>query len=357
MKRLLTHALVALAGLVVLPGAARAQVYPERLSIAIKARAVEAAHAYQRRTRDDNNREEQTERSTKVIRLGTDGALALGNIAGDITVTRGSGADATIEIVKTARGRTPDDAKELLKLVQVDITERNGRAEVKTHYPSGEDQKFYSRRNINVSVAYTVAAPAGTRLSIESISGNVKVTDIKGDITANSISGDVRIAGAGRIGSAKTISGTVEISDTQADGAVGGSSVSGDVVLRRVTARRMDAGSVSGNIRIEDVQCERVSGQTTSGNVSFAGTLARSGRYELKSFSGEVRVLLAGNTGFEVDANSFSGDVRTDFAITTRGTAQPGRRGRHTTLAGTYGDGAAVLDLTTFSGSIVISKR
>ena len=42
---------------------------------------------------------------------------------------------------------------------------------------------------------------------------------------------------------------------------------------------------------------------------------------------------------------------------TTRGNGTPNRRGRHTTLSGTYGDGAAVLDLTTFSGSIVISKR
>ena len=239
----------------------------------------------------------------------------------------------------------------------VDVTERNGRAEVKTRYPSGEDQRRNNRRNINVSVAYTVTAPAGTRLTINSISGTIKVTDIKSDINANSISGDVRIAGAGRIGAAKTISGTVEISDTEADGPVAGSSVSGDVVFRRVTARRLDGGSVSGNIRLEDVQCERVSAQTTSGSTWFAGTLARSGRYELKSFSGEVRVLLAGNTGFEVDANSFSGEVRTDLPITTRGNSQPNRRGRQTTLSGTYGDGAAVLDLTTFSGSIVISKR
>lgn len=357
MKRLFTYTLTALIALAAMPGAAVAQVYPERLSIAVRARSViEAAHAYQRRSREDN-REEQTERTTKVIRLGADGALALGNISGDIMVTRGAGTDATIEIVKTARGRTTGDARELLKLVPVEITERNGRAEVKTHYPSGEGQRRSGRRNINVSVAYTVTAPAGTRLSIDSISGNVKVADIKGDINANSISGDVRISGAGRIGTAKTISGTIEISETQADGPVAGSSVSGDVVLRRVTARRMDAGSVSGNIKLEDVQSERVGAQTTSGSVWFAGTLARNGRYELKSFSGEVRVLLAGNTGFEVDANSFSGEVRTDLPITTRGNSQPTRRGRHTTLTGTYGDGAAVLDLTTFSGSIVISKR
>ena len=358
MKRFLTHALMALLALTCAPGAAGAQVYPERVAIAVKTRTVAGVvHAYQRRTRDDNNREEQTERTTKVIRLGADGALALGNIAGDIVVTRGGGADATIEIVKTARGRTLEDAKELLALVPVEVTERNGRAEVRTRYPTGEDQRRNNRRNINVSVAYTVTAPAGTRLSIDSISGSIKVTDIKGDLNANSISGDVRISGAGRISTAKSISGTIEISETQADGAVAGSSVSGDVVFRRVTARRLDGGSVSGNIKVEDVQCERVSAGTTSGGVWFAGTLARNGRYELKSFSGEVRVLLAGNTGFEVDANSFSGDVRTDLTITRRGNTEPDRRGRRTTLSGTYGDGAAVLDLTTFSGSIVISKR
>jgi len=357
MKRLVAYIVAALVALPLLPDTVHAQVYPERLSIAMKARgAVEAVRAYQRRSRDDN-REEQTERTTKVIRLGTDGTLALGNIAGDITVTRGGGSDATIEIVKTARGRTAEEAKESLALVPVEVTERNGRAEVKTRYPSGDEQRRNNRRNINVSVAYTVSAPAGTRVSIDSISGNIKVTDIKGDINANSISGDVRVSGAGRIGTAKTISGTIEISDTQTDGGVAGSSVSGDVVFRRVTARRMDGGSVSGNIRLEDVQCERVGGQTTSGDVLFSGALARSGRYELKSFSGEVRLMLSGNTGFEVDANSFSGEVRTDLPITARGNTQPNRRGKHTTLSGTFGDGAAVLDLTTFSGSIVISKR
>lgn len=356
MTRVCTSVLAGLVALAALPGTASAQVYPERVAITIKARALAIAGAYQGRDRDQN-REEQTERTTKVIKLGLEGTLALGNIAGDISVARGGGSDITIDIVKTARGRTVEDARELLRLVPVEITERADRADVKTRYPTGEEQRRNNRRNINVSVAYTVTAPAGTRVTINSISGDIKVTDIKGDINANSISGDVRISGAGRIGAAKTISGTVEILETQADGPVAGSSISGDVILRRVTARRLEAGSVSGNIKLDDVQCERVNAATTSGSVWFAGTLARNGRYELKSFSGEVRVLLSGNTGFEVDANSFSGDVRTDLPITTRSNSSSGGRGPRKTLIGTYGDGAAVLDLTTFSGSIVISKK
>ena len=69
-----------------------------------------------------------------------------------------------------------------------------------------------------------------------------------------------------------------------------------------------------------------------------------------------MRLYLAGGTGFEVDANSFSGEIHSDFDIVMRGGSQ-NRRGRRTVLNGTFGDGSAVLDLTTFSGSIVISKR
>jgi hypothetical protein len=352
MNRILIALIVAILAVPALPAPAGAQVYPERIFAREKVRVITTA-AYQRRNRE-NEREEQVERTTRTFKLGANGTLGLSNIAGDIVVTRGSGSDTTVEIVKTARGRDVNDARDQLQQVQVEVTERAGRADVRTRYPQEQGRRD-NRRSFNVSVAYNVTAPADTRISVNSISGSVKVTDIKGDITASSISGGVRISGAGRT-SAKSISGTVEISDAQMDGGLESSSVSGDVVLRRVSARRVDAGSVSGGIKLEDVQCDRVSAKTTSGSVSFSGPLARNGRYELGSFSGEVRLWVAANSGFEIDASSFSGGISTDLAITRRG-AQTSRGGRTTSLSGTYGDGSAILDLTTFSGSIVISKR
>jgi len=356
MMKAFTYIVLAAALVPAAGGAASAQVYPDRVRIATKARAV-VESAYQRRNRDDNNREENTERTTRTLKLGADGLLALGNIAGDIAVTRASGQETTVEIVKTARGRDANDVREMLQLVQVEVTERAGRADVRTRYPRNDEQRN-NRRNFNVSVAYNVAAPAGTRISIESISGNIKVTDIKGDVSANTVSGDVRITGSGRINAAKTISGTVEIADAQIDGALESSSVSGDVIMRRVTARRLDASSVSGNIKFDDLQCDRVSAKSVSGSVAFVGALVKNGRYDLGSFSGEVHLYLSGGTGFEIDANSSSGDVRSDFDIVMRGAQTTNRRnGRRNVLSGTFGDGSAVLDLTTFSGSIIISKR
>jgi DUF4097 and DUF4098 domain-containing protein YvlB len=317
---------------------------------------VDAARRVPNRVWYQQGREEQTDRQTRTLKLGTGGELSVSNISGDITVTRSAGGDATLEIVKTARARTSADARELLGLVQVAVTERNGRAEVKTVYPRDDEMRRNNRRNINVSVAYTISAPAGTRLTIGSISGDIKVADIKGDLTINTISGAVHLANAGRIASAKSVSGDVEIVDTQIDGAVEAQSVSGSVVLRKVNARRINLGSVSGSVVIQDVQCDNVKANSVSGNVEFGGELARNGRYELTSHSGNVRLALAGSTGFELEADSFSGTVRSDFPVTLQGNDRR-EGGRRRALRGVYGDGSAVLDVTTFSGTIVISKR
>jgi DUF4097 and DUF4098 domain-containing protein YvlB len=341
--------LAVLAAIVAAPRAAGAQVYPERLNVKMKHVAV----AYQRRDRDD--REEQSERVTKTLRLGSNGELSLGNVAGDITVTRGGGSDATIEILKVARARSADEARELLTLVTVEVSERGGRAEVKTRYPSGDEYRREHRRNVNVTVTYNVTAPSGTRLDVNSVSGNIKVSDIKGEISAGTVSGNVSVTSAGTIASAKSVSGNVEITNAHGDESLEASSVSGDVTLNRVGVRRIEAGSVSGNVHLDEVQCDRAEAHSTSGNIRFSGPLARRGRYELKSFSGEVQLTLSGSTGFEVDATTFSGDVRSDLPITMRGNLPS--KGRRRSLSGTYGDGSAILELSTFSGSIVIAKK
>jgi len=351
MKRLLAVCAAAL----LVPVAAGAQVYPERILEIQRVQRSTLLISYQGRERREN-REEQTERTTRTLKLGAAGVLSLGNIAGDIAITRATGADTTVEIVKTARGRDINDAREMLPLVQVDVNEHAGRADIRARYPSGDDARRNNRRNLNVSIAYNVTAPEGTRITVESISGSIQVTDIRGDVSANTISGNIRITGAGRVNAAKTISGTVEIADAKMDSALESSSVSGDVIVRRVTARRISASSISGHVKFDDLQCDRVSASTTSGSVIYVGPLVKTGRYELGSFSGEVRLLLSGGVGFEVEANSYSGQISSDFDIVTRG-QQGERRGRRTSIRGTFGDGSAVLDLTTFSGSIVITKR
>jgi Putative adhesin len=303
----------------------------------------------------NNERESQTEKTSRTLNIGADGELDVSNISGDIVVTRGGGNAATIEIVKTARGATVEDARALLAMVTVDVVERGNRAEVRARYPRQDEMRRAGRRNFNIDINYTISAPANTRLVAKSISGNVSVSDITGAVTAESISGTVKLANAGRATTAKTISGNVEMADSKVDGALSAGTISGQVRLVRVSARSLSLSSVSGEVILEDVSSERIEAQAISGSVRFSGELEANGRYELTSHSGDVRLALGSRTGFQLEASSFSGGISSDLPITLEGTQAPGRRAR--SMRGKYGNGSAIVDLTSFSGSITITKR
>jgi len=332
---------------------ASGQVYPERIPSLVRVRAGQQGDR-QRQNRGQNDRDAQTERTTRTVRVGANGELDVANIAGDVTISRGSGPDAIIEIVKTAHGQSVEDARTMLGMVQVEVTERNGRAEVRTRYPNGDEMRGANRRNLNVSVTFTITAPAGARITAHSISGNVSAHDLSGELTLESVSGNVIIMNGGRVAGAKSISGNVEITGADIDGALEASSVSGTVSGRRIKARQLSFTTVSGNLTIEDVDASRVELQAVSGNVDLIGTLSHGGRYTVSSHSGEIKVMVGGNTGFELEATTFSGSIRSDLPL-TGGTNDTRRRQRE--VRGVYGDGSAVLDLNTFSGSVVISKR
>jgi hypothetical protein len=293
----------------------------------------------------------QIEKKTQTFRIGAGGELDVSNISGDIVITKGGGSEAVVEIVKTASARSEAEARELLTQVQVEIAERGTRGEIKLRYPRGGEMPG-RRGNFGVSVAYSVVAPEGTRIRAASIAGSISATGIKGELSLDTISGSIRVAGAGRLAAAKSISGPVEIVDTNADGSLQASSASGGLTLRRVRARAVELSSISGDVIMDDLECGRVEAQTISGDVRFSGPITKNSRYELTSHSGNVTAAVSGGAGFEVDATSFSGSIKSDFPL-GGGT----QRGHGKSLHGKHGDGSAVLDLTTFSGSIYIAKR
>jgi DUF4097 and DUF4098 domain-containing protein YvlB len=305
----------------------------------------------QREQQRRDSRAEETERTTKTVNIGANGEIDITNIAGDMSVTRGSGTSATIEIIKTARAETSEEARELLSLVPVDIAERGPRVEVKTRYPNEDNMRRRNRRNVHLDVAFNITVPPQTRVSLHSISGNFVVRDVTGPLQLETISGNIKLSNTGR-STAKTISGNVDVSDTTIEGILTASSISGNLAIKKATARGLTLSTVSGTIGVEDATCERVESQAVSGDVWFSGELEPNGRYEFSSHSGSVKVAIGSKTGFQVDASSFSGGIRTDLPINVDGMRKSGR-----SLQGRYGNGSAILDLNSFSGSIIITKR
>ena len=313
------------------------------------AREVREARAVTRYQGNRSQRFEQSDRKTHSATIGAAGILDLRNIAGDITVTAGSGDTATVEIVRTARGSSDADAREQLTLVRIEINETPGRLEVREIYPDRRGRD--NRRNFSVTTEYRVTAPAGARLRADSVSGSISVAGIRGDQTLNTISGNVSVRDGGRLVKGQSISGNVEVVSAQDDAVVELSSTSGNVTARGIRLRRIELGSISGRIVARDLQCDQASLHTISGNVEYSGSLRTGGHYEFRTHSGDVRLTLGTDTGFELEASTFSGEVRSGLQLRIQGDL--GRRNR--TIRGTYGDGGARVAARTFSGDVVIN--
>ena len=307
------------------------------------------ARAYQGRNR--NNGPEETEKFSRKVKIGRDGRVSISNISGDIKLSGGSGDEVVIDAVKRTRG----DASQLAA-THIIVDERPGRVEVRTEYDSDR-----SRRNNNnyTSVDYTVVVPAGATVDVKSISGNVTVTGVQGVVHAETISGTLAASSTPKL-TAKTVSGDLELNSAPADADLAATTVSGNIRAKALKIRTLDLGSVSGDVALTDIACDRLGVKSVSGSVEFAGTLGKGGRYEINSHSGSVRMALSGNTGFELNANSFSGSIRSDFPVTLGGTtarSDRGRMGPGRATHAVFGDGSATLNLRTFSGDIVLTKR
>ncbi len=99
--------------------------------------------------------------------------------------------------------------------------------------------------------------------------------------------------------------------------------------------------TVSANVYGEDISAGKVSIDTVSGNVRVS-VLGELRDFEADTASGNVELYLPANASIELDADTVSGDVFTDFACTRRGDTY------------TCGTGGMGLDMDTVSGDMSV---
>lgn len=88
------------------------------------------------------------------------------------------------------------------------------------------------------------------------------------------------------------------------------------------------------------------------------GPLARAGRYDVRTTSGDITLMMPGTVSFQLVAKvSEGGEIVTDFPLKyTGGVSSIGllSAGR---MVGTYGKGDATLNLTSFNGTLRLRKQ
>ena len=304
------------------------------------------AHAQAQRDRQRGEWIEiEGERIVKNFNVGKAGSLLLHNISGDVIVTAGGGSEIKIEAIKKAKGRSQGEARQQLDNVVLTMQEAGGgRVDIRVE-PRGRESRAWI--DFNVIVPYEASA------EIHSVSGDLSVTGMKGEVRVETVSGDVKGTGLSRLAAAKSVSGDVVLNNIESDGTLSVSAVSGDVTATNIKARAIDVSAVSGNAVLEQCQAERAQVSTVNGDISYNGRLSKAGRYELKTHSGDI-VLHHQGTPFEVAASTFSGDIKLDPAATLK--VNSNRYGPGRSVRGAVGGGGAYLELTTFSGDIIVGK-
>jgi hypothetical protein len=254
---------------------------------------------------------EASESFSRTVPLANGGTFELQNPAGDVTITGDGGRDARIEATKRVRGASDARVRAVLDTITIDVVERGGNVEVRTLRQRGPG---------NATVDYAITLPENANVILRSASGNLSVLRMSGD--------ELRM-----------------------------NTLSGNVTVRELKGRMLDLHTVSGNMVLQDINAQRALLESMAGNIEYTGRLLRTGRYQFQNHRGDIRVTPSGNPGFDLEAMTYKGNLRSDFVLRMlRPRAGTPDRDRRQVLRGTFGDAGAMLNAQSFSGNIVIVK-
>ncbi len=214
--------------------------------------------------------------------------------------------------------------------------------------------KYPHKRNLNIDEGshLTLKVPQGCELRVETVSADVKVSDLTGDVRLASVSGDIDAQGKFADLNIETVSGDLDVEATAKRCTF--STVSGEIDARGL-GREVTTSSVSGDVTLEagDLVTElRV--ETVSGEVEVQASPAKDADWKVSSQSGDVDLWLSAKVDAEFDIETFSGDIRDGFGHEAERTSRfaPGQE-----LKFTQGSGGAEITVNAFSGDVTIRRK
>lgn len=151
------------------------------------------------------------------------------------------------------------------------------------------DEELYGR-NPRGNSKWKVMIPDDVRLKVESGTGNIKIENLKTNLTGNSGTGNIEVHNSS--GSFDLNSGTGNIYGLSLQGEFELNSGTGNVELKNATGE-FDLNSGTGNVEVEEIQFE--------------------GRTELNSGTGDVYARISGAPKDDVSINSGTGDAELEM--------------------------------------------
>lgn len=215
---------------------------------------------------------------------------------------------------------------------------------------SGDSSWFnWKSDNRMGSTVLNVRVPKGVSLDINVVSAPVTIDGLDGGtVDVQSVSGRVRMNARTRSINLNTVSGSIDLGGHVGDAQL--QSVSGDITAPSVGSM-LKAETVSGHMNINGGPYHKAELSTVSGDLQLGGGIEGDGSIDIDSMSGDVQLSVPANLSAKITANTFSGQLRSDFGEATKGEDGPGSE-----LNATAGNGRGKLHVETFSGDLKIRK-
>jgi lia operon protein LiaG len=326
----------------------------------------------------------QTERRT----LAGD-RVAIYNLAGRVQIEGGGGSDVSVEVSRGGRnGRLLRVAtgeisgRETLRVIYDDDRivypelNRGSRTTVSVNGDGtfGDEHGDRDRNRVEITASGSgseeyadlrITVPRGKSLDVHLAVGDVRASNVDGDLRVDVSSASVTTEHTRGTLSLDTGSGRVEVSDVQGD--VELDTGSGGVVVNGVRGNtlKMDAGSGSmtvsdvdvrdfnadigsGGFKARRIRSSRVSVDAGSGGAELE-LLSDIERLTIDNGSGGVVVYLPESVGAQVEVETGSGGIDTDFPVQMR-------RWERNSLNGTIGDGRGRIHIESGSGRVQLKK-
>jgi DUF4097 and DUF4098 domain-containing protein YvlB len=265
----------------------------------------------------------------ETIDAAAKGHVDISNVAGEINVEGWSRNSVRVE------GTLGENVEEL-------VLERDDKTvTVKVKVPRHSRNRISSDITVFVPEASSIdVSGVSADIDIEGVTGKQSLHTVSGDVTAeahaaidaHSVSGDVRVKGDGKVMEvrANTVSGDVDVSGV--NGEIAAEAVSGDVIVK--------AGTI-----------ERFAAETVNGDIELSGKFARGGRIAASSVNGDVDIRFDGAVSADFDIETFNGDIDSCFGPEPRRTSKyaPGLE-----LEFSEGAGDGSVTVETLNGDIHI---
>jgi lia operon protein LiaG len=215
-------------------------------------------------------------------------------------------------------------------------------ADLKVSVPRGKQVAIY------LAVGKVTAANVEGDLSIDAANAPVNSTNSRGDLEIDVGSGAVQVSQARGELSVDTGSGEVAVSDIRGE-SISIETGSGGVTGSDVRSNDLKINTGSGDIEVSNLNAPQVSLETGSGAVT-ADMSGELWNLSVNTGSGDVTLKAPPTLGAEVDIETSSGDIETDFEVSVTRHARDHMTGR-------IGDGRGKIDIETGSGGIKLVKN